>query len=269
MKKKLFFVLFIFFICISCFQKKSISIKYREKNQINIVKINSSNGDLNVSGWSKDSIEIITKKRIISGLPTDLKNINTKFKIEDKVFIINTEIPARINGKIDLDVYLPYTILKIIINSENDNIKIKNILSDIELSNNSGNVELDFAGNFLRINTISSYLEIKINTEETADLIINNEKGETSCLVNTIGDNSYLDINSISGNINLKINNTLDHNLCVFNKAKMLNINYNLNKELFITGNYSYLTGSVGNNKNINFYISNTNGNIIIQREHD
>jgi len=268
MKYKILIIILLTLILLSCFQKKSISIKYREKNQIDIVKINSLNGNVSITGWAKDAIEIYAKKRILSGFPTDLKNIDTKFELNDKEFIINSIIPARINGVIDLDIYLPYSILKLLINSNNGNIYITNILSDVELINNTGNIDLNFLGSFLRINAKKSNLNVIINTNESSDLIINNDNGDTSCILKSIGTNSFCDINSINGNINIILNQNLPHNLNVFYKEKMLNINYKLNNEILIKSYYNFLKGTNGNeNNNINIYINSTNGNILIHKD--
>ena len=111
MKTKIIIFLFIFII--SCkflsFKKRVVNEKYREKTNIKILKIDSIDGNIDIIGWAHDSVEIGTQKEIFSGLSTDLNLMDTLFEKNERELYIKTKIPTRINGKIDLKIYLPYT----------------------------------------------------------------------------------------------------------------------------------------------------------------
>ncbi len=254
-------------ICFSCFKPESITIKYREKNPITELTINSSNGNIDILGWPKNFIEIIGNKKLISGISSDLKQMNINFSRTNQKFIITTKIPSRLNGKIDLLINIPYSLLTIDINSDTGNINIERYLGNLLVNNKSGNIIFDFYGNFLRINTDNSKIKFNILGNNFCDVYINNESGNTSCdLINSSAD-SYLDIITNNGNINLNISKKNPHLISSISKKYMLNIDYNVDEKIYAKGSYNFLKANFGNSKRpIKINLTNLNGYTIIHK---
>ena len=253
----------IFFSCTDGKNVKEVEIKYREKNPIEILKIDSTNGNVDITGWSNDFIEINTKKIILSGLTQDLDLMDTVFDKNETSMNIKTKIPARVDGKIHLDIMIPFILLKLYINSPDGNISVSNYLGDIELTNNNGNISVDFQGNILRIDAKKSRINVNINTFNSADIVINNEEALTNVYVESVGKSSYLDIKSFKADINFIIADDIDHKMMITNKDKKINMKYDLYDRTSSEGKYSFISGKKGRNySDFTIDISNENGKI-------
>lgn len=263
-------IIFLFLLLISCkflkLKPKIVNIKYREKNPIEILNIHSLDGDIDIIGWAKDLIEIDTKKTIFSGLANDLNLMDTMFEVHEKELIIKIKKPVRIDGKIDLKIYIPYILLKIYIDSKQGDIIINKYLGDVEIKNIEGNINFDFQGNILRIKSYKSKININVASYNSCDMIINNEEGDIKINIDAIGKSSYLDVKSINSNINLNIVDNIDHKLFIYNENKKTNIYYDLDEKSLINEANNYLTGKKGKNyKDFILNISNINGKILLQ----
>ncbi len=265
MNFKYVYFIIILFLLTTCFQHKVIESKYREKNPVDSLMIDSINGNIDIIGWKENFIEIYTMKRIISGLQTDINQVGIDFFINDRELNIVTKIPDRINGKIDIKIYIPYSLFKVNLNSKAGEISISKFLGNIELEKNNGNINIDFYGSILRINSGNSELNLNIKSNNYSDIVINNQNGDIICNVETIGKDSFLDIISFKGNINLNISKNVPHELLVFNKTNSINLYYEIIKENL--SNKSFLKGMT--NQNINFlkvFIDSDNGIINLNR---
>jgi hypothetical protein len=256
-------LLFLFFL-ISCkfniLSNHEINIKYREKNPIEIIKIDSIQGNIDVIGWQNDFIEINTRKILESGLTQDINLMDTVFEREKNELNIKTKIPARIDGKIYLKIYVPYILSKIYINSKNGSININNFLGDIELTNKNGNINIAFQGNILRIDSYRSKINLNIKTFNSSDIVINNEEGNTKVNIENIGKSSYLDVKSLNGDVNVYIFKELDHRLSVTNKDKNVSVKYDIYDKTIISGIYEFISGKKGKHFD-DFLVDITNEN--------
>lgn len=275
MKFKLLFLnllIFLFFSCskIPSFNLKILNEKYREISPVDLLNINSTKGNIEIIGWAKDTIEISTKKYLFSGLSNDINLMSINFVKEDKALSVNTVIPARVDGKIDLKFYVPFILLKININSNICDINISKYLGNLDILNNNGSIFVDFQGNLLRINSNNSKIDLNIKSSNSSDMIINNEDGNIKVNVIEIGSKSYLDIKSVNGNILLNLQNKINHDLFLLNENKNINLNYKLKNYKFIEGTTNYLYGTknlINNNlNNLKIYIKNINGKININQ---
>ena len=270
--KKLIILLLVvaFFSCSDNFLKrKELDIKYREKTPVESIRIDSLNGNIEIIGWSKDFIEINTKKKIISGLPTDVNLIDTVFFLDEEYNELNikTKIPARINARIDLKIYIPFILLKIYLNSQRGNININKFLGDLELVCSNGVSSIDFQGNILRINSYKSKINLNLSSYNSCDIILNNEDGEINSFIYTIGNNSYLDIKSLNTNVSLFISEEIDHKLMIKNRNKGINIKYKLDNYQTLEGTYTSVSGNYGKNYNgLTIDINNENGKTNLQQ---
>ncbi|HOJ64782.1 MAG TPA: hypothetical protein PLE45_10220 [Spirochaetota bacterium] len=265
--KKIYIFLFVLIItsCSGFFTSNEINIKYREKNIVEIIRIDSVNGNIDIIGWPKDFIEINTKKKIQSGFSGDLNLMDTIFKFDPEIkeLLIKTKIPSRINGSIELKIYIPFTLLKIFIDSKKGNIFINDYLGDVELTNSNGNVDMVFQGTILRINSINSRLNLVVKSYNSSDIIINSENGDNKIFFEAIGKMSYFDLLSLNTSNNIYLAYEIDHNISIRAKEEDISIKYNLeNKNLIKTG-YSFLSGSFGQNPEFfNIDIHSENGKI-------
>ena len=192
--------------------------------------------------------------------------MDTMFEVHEKELIIKIKKPVRIDGKIDLKIYIPYILLKIYIDSKQGDIIINKYLGDVEIKNIEGNINFDFQGNILRIKSYKSKININVASYNSCDMIINNEEGDIKINIDAIGKSSYLDVKSINSNINLNIVDNIDHKLFIYNENKKTNIYYDLDEKSLINEANNYLTGKKGKNyKDFILNISNINGKILLQ----
>lgn len=270
MKKNLYIFILSSIIITSCgniFLSNEINIKYREKNFVENLRIDSLNGKIDIIGWPKDFIEINTKKKVSSGFKTDLSLIDTVFKFneDNKELLIKNKIPARIDGSIDLKIYIPFTLLKLFIDSKKGDIFINDYLGDIELTNSTGNVSLLFQGNILRINSINSKLDLVIKSYNFSDIIVNSENCENNIFIEAIGKMSYFDLISLNTNNNIYLANKIDHKISIKAEENNIVLKYNLNNKNLIKADYIYLFGTSGQNPEfLNIDISSEKGKVNI-----
>jgi hypothetical protein len=255
-------------IFLSCSGQKSnreVDIKYREKTPVEILKIDSTFGNVEITGWSNDFIEINTKKILISGLGQDLDLMDTIFEKNDNQMNIKTKIPARVDGKIHLKINIPFILMKLYINSKDGNIVIGKYLGDVELTNNNGNIKLDFQGGILRIDAKKSEVYVNVNSFNSTDIVINNEESPVNLNIESVGKSSYLDVKSLNGDINFVISSDIDHKIMATNKGKKINFKYDIYDKTSSEGTLSFISGKRGRNFNdFTVDISNENGRINI-----
>lgn len=245
----------------TCKLKKTEYINYREKNPTNILSINSTDGNINITGWKEDFIEIKTKKTLFSGINADLNLLDTLFEHNINELNITTKKPVRIDGKVDLEIKIPFKVIKIFIKTTNSNIKINNYLGDIDISNSNGNNNIDFYGNLLRINSSYSTTNLDINSKNMFDCILKNDHGDIILNINDNKGPSFLDIRSINANIYLFINKNINHNITAINDTNSIDLHYDMINEKYTNNDKFILKAFKGENINdITIYISNTNG---------
>lgn len=227
---------------------KQINIKYREKNPLESMRVNSLKGDIEITGWSKDFVEIDTNKKIFTGLISDINLMDTVFYFDEvyKELNIKTKIPARINGRIDIKIFVPFTLLKLYVNLSEGNITINKHLGDIEITSSNGDNNIDFQGNILRINSYKTKTFLKVLSYSSSDIIINSEEGSLNSYIYSVGDASYLDIKTLNATVNLNISQDIDHKLIVKNKSKGINVKYDLEDQNSVQGTYNIFTGNYG-----------------------
>jgi hypothetical protein len=249
--------------CLGNINNKVINIKYREKNAVEVIRIDSENGDVELIGWSKDSIEINTRKVLYSGFNTDQNLMDTVFDKTENELNIRTKIPARVDGKIDLKVYVPYVLTKMYVNTRKGDITIEKALGDLEVTNSNGDCNISFQGNILRINSYRSRVNLDIKSYNSSDIVINNEEGDTKIEIETIGRDSYMDVKSLNGDVVIAISEEIDHELVATSNGRRITARYKLDNMSQIDGAYTSLSGSRGKTPgNFTLDITNENGKI-------
>jgi len=265
--KHIFYIFIIILIITSCdsnfLKNREVNIKYREKNPIESIKIDSTLGNIDIIGWENDFIEVNTKKILDSGLLQDINLMETIFEKNNLELIIKTKIPARIDGKINLKISVPFVLSKIYLNSKKGNINISKYLGDIELINKFGNINVLFQGNLLRINSYKSKLTLDIKTFNSSDIIVNNESGNSLINLENVGKCSFLDAKSVNGDLNIFISKNLDHKIVVNNNNKNTNLKYSLIKKVYTNGTNESIFGTKGKYfKDLIIYVNNDSGQV-------
>lgn len=269
--KRIFILLSLSLIITSCsrfFVSNEVNIKYREKNFIEIIRIDSTNGNIDIIGWPKDFIEINTKKKIEGGFTGDLNLMDTVFKFDNdnKELLIKTKIPARINGSIDLKIYIPFTLLKIFIDSKKGNIFINDYLGDVELTNSDGNTDMIFQGGLLRINSFNSNLNLVVKSYNSSDIIINSENSTNKIFFEAIGKVSYFDLISLNTITEIYLSYEIDHRIIIRADENDIGIKYRLNNQNIIKSRWTTVSGTYGKNPeffNIDIHSENGKVNLI------
>ena len=265
--RNIFIVLLVILSCRNPFgdKNKIERNRYREKSPIEIVHIKSINGKVEIIGWNEKIIEVETIKTVEKGFPGDIKLLDVFFKKNERELFITTKIPTRINGNIDLIIHLPFTLLKVFLNSNNGNIHIDNYLGDLELSEVNGETDIKFQGNILRINADNARLNLDINTHNSSDIVITNNKGLTNVKINTLGEDSFLDIKSNDGNIETYISENISYLFNAINKNE-IKIDFEYQSQNHINGTYNFISGTKNKNKeNITISLTNHNGLIVLK----
>lgn len=243
---------------------KPIETKYREKDQIDVLKVNASFGDIGIIGWSKNFIEIKSIKKLISGFPTDRYLLETNFIKNNNELTINAKIPSRVKGTINLVIYIPVTLYKVYVSSQNGIISIDKYLGDIELVNETGDININYYGSILRITTNSARIYLNIFSQNSTDIVINNENGNNYINLANTAPSSFFDINSVNGNIDLIIPENIRHNLNIITKNNNYYSYYEFDKNSSITESYNYLrTNKNGYDIDINIFEINGKINIM------
>ena len=227
---------------------KDVNIKYREKNPIEVMKVDSAFGNVEIIGWAKDFIEINTNKVLLSGFTQDVDLMDTLFNVDANELQIRTKIPARVEGKINLKIYVPFILSKVFVYSKNGDVFINKFIGDAEITNNSGNINMFFQGNILRVDSYKTNINLYIKSYNSNDIVINNENGNTNINIETVAKHSFLDIKSLNGDINLYTSFDIDHKLTAFNKNDSILLKYDLLDKIFIEKEYNFNCFSTDDN---------------------
>jgi len=173
---KSYYILIILLTFISCINNSSktieISDKYREKNLVNSMEMELNKGNIEILGWSQNFIEIDIKKRLYSGLNNDLSFITTDIQRKDYKVTVKTKIPPIIDGDIDLKIFVPYNLSFIFINCNDGKININDFLGDLNIINVKTDMDINFYGSILRIDSYSSNVNLNIRNVDNTDTII-------------------------------------------------------------------------------------------------
>ena len=267
MKNIIFCLIIVFLVLASCKKnsnENSADSKFTEKNPINFLDINTFNGNIEIYGWGNDFTEIGINKKIIKGLDNDLKLMGVAFDYSDAKLKVTGKIPDRIIGEINLKIFVPFNLFKIIITANNCNVKIDKYLGDVELNNNKGLIDINFQGDILRIASENSLINLNIQTYSTSDVIVKNKEGEINTKINVVRENSFLDLVTLNGNISISISKDIPHRFSITDKNE-IKVNYNFWKITSLSGEYKYLVGLV-NNDSYKIDISTTNGIVTLNQ---
>jgi hypothetical protein len=272
MKIKYYHILFLTLILfiLSCkifFNKQTEEEKYREKSPVNIIKLNSINGNISFDCWKEDFVEIQTLKTIFTGLSTEFNMMNTSFERKDKELSITSRIPASINGKIDLKIFAPYNVLKLIIRTKKSDVSISDFLGDIELDNSDGSNNIDFHGTVLRANLKNTKTILNVSSYNHSDMVLNDELGILKIYIKRIGVTSNLDMNLINSETFLYTSKNIHHDIFALNKGKKINIMYNILKDLKNADDNYVLKGKYGRySDDFKIYLNANNSKIYLQQ---
>jgi len=254
----IFMILLSLTSCINNFNKVTgISNKYREKNLVNSIEVELNKGNIEILGWSQNFIEIDTKKILYSGLNNDLLFITTDIDRKDYKIIIKTKIPPSINGSINLKISVPYNLSFIFINCNNGKININDFLGDLSIINVETDMDINFYGSILRIDSYSSNVNLNIKNLDNTDAIIKNDRGNLFLIIDALENKSFLDLETLSGKTNLYIDKNISHTIQLVNIDGKYDFQYEIKNQKTINSSYTMFSASYGLGKGLKIYIAN------------
>lgn len=266
-----FILIFLFFItsCGKISTKREIE-RYREINPLEQVTVNLNRGDVEIVGWSRDFVEIEIKRMIFSGLANDINLITIDFLKDAKNFLINGNVPARVNGSVFMRIYLPFMLLKANLNLGASNLSMTKFFGNSDIVNSEGSIFVDFYGTFLRVYSSKGAVDVNVKSSLPVDISAVTEKSDIKINISEIGRASFLDVKSSEGDILLNLFTKIEHELFATSRNKNIAINYKLNNLKVIDGEISYLSGKLGSLKSpfdyAKIYLSNVAGKIIVNQ---
>ena len=254
----IFIILLIFTSCINNSNKTiETSDKYREKNLINSIDIELNKGNIQILGWSQNFIEINTKKILYSGLNNDLSFITTDINRKDYRMVIKTKIPPSIDGDIDLKIFVPYNLSFISINCSNGKININDFLGDLSIITVKTDMDINFHGSILKIDSYSSNVNLNIKNVDNVDVVIKNNNGNFVLLIDSLGGESFLDLETLSGKIDVYMNKSISHTIQLINIDGVYNFQYELENQKIIHSQHTMFSASYGKNEELKIYTTN------------
>ena len=242
------------FVCGACsnrnISKQEKAVKYREKNPVGSLNLTDIKGNIEICGWGEDFIEINTKKKLNIGLSSDLNLIEPSFYLSHQgpqaQLNIKTRVPARINARIDLTIYVPYSLESIYINQEIGNISIKNYFGDTTIKTEHGSHKVDFQGHILRISALKSRFDINVLCSNSADIVIDGDNTEYNVKFYNLSYQSFCDFDTDNCSINIFVAEHLSHYLAVRNSDSRINIKYKLDNMNIHNYSTMEITGRFG-----------------------
>lgn len=240
--------------------------KYRERNPIENVYINIKSGKLIITGWNENFIDINTEKVIYSGIKTDLAFLNTEITSvqKEKRLEIRAKKPDRIEGAINLTINLPYSIDLLQIETINADTEIEQSYSNIIYKGENGSTSINFKGSFMRIIKANGALHLTVDTVSPADMIINNDYGESSIEIANLSKPSYLDFKTVSGTVELDVQKHINYLLyALSDKTPLLNLTKDSKHTIFYNNGKLYV--SKGKQQDLRIFIKNDSGSTIIK----
>ncbi len=244
------------------------TIKYREKNAVSSVSLDNIKGNVHVIGWGEDFIEINTNKKLMFGLQSDMNLFDTVFfRDNSNELIIRTKIPARLNARIDMTIYVPFVLPEISIRQESGNITVEKYLGDLNIVSESGNHHITFMGQMLRMNCHKSHVDLDILSYRPADIVLIGDDGEYNMRMIKAAEQTYLDVSGQQTNINLNISENISHTLFLKSSEKRIHLRYKPDDMQIFNGTNMAISGTVGDNpQNCVIDINAVGGRIQMQR---
>lgn len=244
------------------------TIKYREKNAVSSVSLDNIKGNVHVIGWGEDFIEINTNKKLMFGLQSDMNLFDTVFfRDNSNELIIRTKIPARLNARIDMTIYVPFVLPEISIRQESGNITVEKYLGNLNIVSESGNHHITFMGQMLRMNCHKSHVVLDILSYRPADIVLIGDDGEYNMRMIKAAEQTYLDVSGQQTNVNLNISENISHTLFLKSSEKRIHLRYKPDDMQIFNGTNMAISGTVGDNpQNCVIDINAVGGRIQMQR---
>lgn len=256
-------------LIISCSDNATIFVqtdKYRERNEISKLIIEASDGDISITGWNHPYIEINSKATVKKGLKSDLNFLMLKPHPDEEndALIINTIIPERIQGRIDLNIFLPLYLQNITLSADESNISIKNFENNIFIENTYGIIDIDFRGNLLYAKTERGILTTQIDGYKSKEIFIINNYGRSEISIRDVFRDINLDFKSLSGRCNIYTYKNLSYKLIASGNTENFTFPKYVNKKIFKTENELYINNE-NTFKKVNFFIENDTGSLTFE----
>ncbi len=264
---KIFYIIFLVVsLFVSCENNSKntieVSDKYREKNLIKSIEIEGNNGTIDIEGWSQNFIEIDTRKVLYSGLNNDLSFMTTDISQKDSKLTIKTKIPPSIDGKIELKIYIPYNLSFIFINSTNGKVSINGFLGDLDIINVKSDVDINFYGTILRVDSYSSNINLNMKNAVKIDAIIKNSNGLLNLYLDSVESASYIDLDMSGAKTNFYMNNTIPHEVQLVNIGGTYDFTYKMDNQKIIHSQYTLFSAAYGKSRDLNVYVTNNKSEI-------
>ena len=225
------------------------TIKYRERNIVSSISLDNIKGNVHIIGWGEDFIEINTTKRLMFGIQSDMNLFDTVFfRDNSNELIIRTKIPARLNAKIDLVIYVPFVLSEISVSQESGNITVEKYLGSLNITAESGSHHIEFMGSMLRMNCHKSHVDLDIVGYRPADIVLIGDEGEYNVRMMKAAEQTYLDVSGHQTNVGISINENISHTLFLKSSEKRIHLKYKTDDMQIFSGANMAISGTVGNN---------------------
>ena len=244
------------------------TIKYRERNAVSSISLDNIKGNVRIIGWGEDFIEINTTKRLMFGLQSDLNLFDTVFfRDNSNELIIRAKIPARLNARIDLVIYVPFVLSEISISQEVGNISVEKYLGSLNITSESGSHRIEFMGQMLRMNCSKSHVDLDIVGYRPADIVLSGDGGEYNMRIAKVVGQTYIDVSGHQTNVGINISDQISHSLFLKSNEKRIHLRYKPDDMQIFSGTNMAIRGSVGDTPQDCIIDVNANGGrIIMQR---
>ncbi len=172
--------------------------------QETVLDVYNTVGSVNISGWDRDYIEVITVKQSLFGLFMDDVSIEIT---EGDRFVVRSQYDttqSRMVG-VEYNITVPEHVLVGEIKTSTGSIQVYNVTGDVDATTSTGSVELDRVTGFVRATTSTGSVSI---ARVSGVLAATTSTGSIKAEVHAISDS--LKISSSTGSVSVSLDPRMD-----------------------------------------------------------
>jgi hypothetical protein len=226
------------------------------------MQVHNANGDIKISQWDEDYVEVYAKKKTSHG-EEELAKVDIEVVIDDMMKVRTKYLEKNVRVSVKYDIKVPKEVVVHEVRTSNGEIELRGTNGDTRLMTSNGEVYVVDVKGTVSAQTSNGEIEIK---RTTAVLEANTSNGEVSVEIRNMPEEGTK-ISSSNGSIHVHISDDLNADLRAVTSMGNVQIrDVDLGSRFTATSQTStLLTGEIGEGgRSIN--VSTSNGEIRIYR---
>lgn len=169
------------------------------------MQVHNANGDIRISQWTEDFVEVYAKKKTNHG-QEELSKVDIEVIIDDMMYIRTKYLEKNTRVSVTYTIRVPRSLVVQNVRTSNGNIELNGTRGDTEVMTSNGDIDLKDVEGTVYVETSNGEIDI----EETAAVLeAHTSNGDVHVEIYSIPEEGT-DITTSNGSIDLRINDQLN-----------------------------------------------------------